>query len=278
MTPTTDTFEDRLLVALLDRFDTLALQPPAETAAARRRSNIRRYAVPLAGLAAAATTASLTFVETGGSTSPKHMESSTPAYALAAWTARPTSAQPAQISTAEAHCSPSASQPAPGDKQGPSWSGGPWSPVLVDTRGDLTMALYSNGTGDTVACLASPSVIHLSPIDTSGSPPVADNTASLDKVTFGKVAGDLYTIAIGRTGFSVTAVVLQLVNGSEVTATVGNGRFIAWWPEGTGVKSLTVTTNTGTQNYPVDPRFARSGPQPTNKTVHVLPGQPNESS
>jgi hypothetical protein len=276
MTATADTYEDRLLDALLDRFDTLAFQPPTEIAAPRRPST-RRYGIPLAGLAAAATAASLTFIEMGGTTPVKHVESSAPAYALATWTARPTSADPAQISAAEAHCSPGGTQPAPGDKQGPVPSGGPWSPVLVDTRGDLTMALYSNGA-ETMACLASPSVIQLSPIDTTGEPPVTDNTASLDKVTFGKVAGDVYTVAVGRTGSSVTSVGLHLVDGSEVTATVGNGHFIAWWPEGTGVKGLSVTTNTGTQNYPVDRRFALPGSQPTNKAVRVLGDHPSNKS
>ncbi len=41
-----------------------------------------------------------------------------------------------------------------------------------------------------------------------------------------------------------------------VTATVGNGRFIAWWPDGDGVKALSVTTSTRTQNYPLAPRFS----------------------
>ena len=150
-------------------------------------------------------------------------------------------------------------------------------PGVVDTRGDLTLALYSDGTA-TMACLASPSFVWLNPIDTSGEPPVTDNTASLDKVTTRGAAGDLYTVAVGRTGSSVTAVGLQRVDGSVVTATVSNGRFIAWWPESQGVKALSVTTNTGTQNYPVDQRFARSGPQPTNKTVHSLPDQPNNKS
>ncbi len=285
MTATADTFEDRLLDALLDRFDTLTFQPPAVMAPSPRRARTRRYAIPLAGLAAAATAASLTLIEVGGSTPATPVKSSTAAYALASWTARPTSADPAQISAAEALCSPrfdqaAATQPAAGEKQGPLQYGGPWSPVLVDTRGDLTLTLYSNGT-DTMACLASPSVISLSPVDTTGEPPVTANTASLDKVTTRTPAGDLYTVAVGRTGSSVTAIGLLLVDGSDVTATVGNGHFIAWWPEGSGVEGLSVTTNTGTQDYPVDPRFARSGPQPANKTTKLTgpsSDQPNSKS
>jgi hypothetical protein len=56
-----------------------------------------------------------------------------------------------------------------------------------------------------------------------------------------------------------------------VTATVSNGRFMAWWPESEGVKALSVTSNTGTQDHPVDQRFAHSGLQPTNKTVRSFP-------
>jgi hypothetical protein len=289
MTPTADTFEDRLLDALLDRFDNLADQPPAATAPVQPRASVRRYAVPLAGLAIGATAASLALIEVGGPTAANHVgpapkvQPATSAYALAAWTARPTSADPAQISAAEAHCAPSvgdvgAPQPAPGDKQGPTLAGGPWSPVLVDTRGDLTLALYSGDGTATMACLASPTFVWLNPIDTSGEPPVTDNTASLDEVTIRGTAGDVYTIAVGRSGSAVTGVGLQRVDGSVVTATVSDGRFLAWWPEIEGVKALSVTTGAGTQDYPVDQRFARSGPQPTNKTVRSLSDQPNNKA
>jgi hypothetical protein len=122
-----------------------------------------------------------------------------------------------------------------------------------------------------MACLAGPSFVWFNPIDTSSEPPVMTNTASLDEVTIRGSSGDVYTIAIGRSGSAVTGVGLQRVDGSEVTATVSDGRFIAWWPESEGVKALAVITGAGTHVYPVDGRFARSGSQPTNKTVHDLP-------
>jgi hypothetical protein len=285
MTPTADTFEDRLLDALLDRFDNLASRRPAPIAPVQRRTGMRRYAVPLAGLAIGATAASLTLVEIGGPTAPNHVgpgskaQPATSAYALAAWTSRPTPADPAQISAAEAHCSPSgnragAAQTSP-DKQAPTLTGGPWRPVIVDTRGDLTLTLYSGDGTATLACLASPSFVWLNPIATSSEPPVKESTASLDEVTTRGAAGDVYTIAVGRTGPAVAGVGLQREDGSVVTASVSDGRFIAWWPESEGVKALSVTTNTGTQDYPVDQRFALSGPQPTNKTVRSLPDDPN---
>jgi hypothetical protein len=276
MTPTADTFEDRLLDTLLDRFDNLAPQP-AGIAPMQRRASMRRYALPLAGLAIGATVASLAFAERGGQTAANHVgpvpkvQPAAPAYALAAWTARPTPADPAQASAAESHCS----QPAPADKQGPTLAGGPWSPVVIDTRGDLTLALYSGAGTATMACLASPSFVWLNPIGTSGEQPVTDHTATLDEVTTRGAAGDTYTIAVGRAGSAVTGVGLQRVDGPAVTATISNGRFIAWWPESEGVKALSVTTASGTQDYPVDQHFAQSALQPTNKTVRSLPDQPN---
>lgn len=200
----------------------------------------------------------------------------TSGYALAAWRARPTAADPAQVTAAETRCSDSgsgigAAQPASGAKQGPTLPGGPWAPVLVDTRGDLTLTLYSGEGTATMACLAGPTFVWLNPVDTSSRPPVTANTASLDEVTTRSAANDTFTIAIGRSGSAVTAVGLQRVDGSDVTATVGNGRFLAWWPGSEGVKALSVTTNTGTEDYPVAQNFARSGPQPANKTVRDLP-------
>lgn len=135
-----------------------------------QRRAIRRYAVPLAGLAIGATAASLALAEIGGPTATDHtgpapkVQSMTPAYALAAWTAQPTPANPAQTSAAESHCA----EPAPADKQRPTLAGGPWSPVVVDTRGNLTLALYSGDGTATMACLASPSFVWLNPIGTSG--------------------------------------------------------------------------------------------------------------
>ncbi len=127
MTLTANNFEDRLLDALLDRFDAQRLQSPADLMSAKRRPSIRRYAVPVGCLAAAATAASL-ILELGGPAPVKPVTTTTPSYALAAWTMKPTSAGPTQISAAEARCSASFAQnervPATGRrKAGPSTSG-----------------------------------------------------------------------------------------------------------------------------------------------------------
>jgi len=281
MTASTNTFEDRLLAALLDRFDALAHQPPVVPAPIPGRTRVRRYALPVGGLAAAATAAAV-ILELGGPAPAGHPVLAKPAYALAAWTAQPTSAGPAQIAGAETRCSasvgrPNAPLPVGAQKPAPPPAGGPWRPVLVDTRSDLTLALYSDGP-HWMACLAGPSFISTSALDPSGEPPVAASSAGLDKVTIRDVSGDVYTVAVGRAGSGVTAVALQRVDGSVVTATVARGRFIAWWPQAQGIKALSVTTGTGTQSYPVDQRFARSHPQPTNKSSDRSAGAARQRS
>jgi hypothetical protein len=158
---------------------------------------------------------------------------------------------------------------------GPLEAGGPWSPDLVDTRGDLTLTLYSDAT-QTMACLDSPSFVSIITVSGTGAPAVADNSATLDYVRIREASGDVYTMAMGRSGSAVSGVGLQRVDGSVVAATVGDGHFVAWWPEAEGVSALSVTTASGTQAYPVDPRFAQSSPPPSNQTVRQLPGVPGK--
>ncbi|MGD0592197.1 MAG: hypothetical protein ABSB54_00795 [Acidimicrobiales bacterium] len=158
---------------------------------------------------------------------------------------------------------------------GPSEPGGPWSLDLVDTRGDLTLTLYSDAT-ETMACLDSPSFVQIITVSGTGAPAVADNSATLDYLRIREASGDMYTVAMGRSGSAVSGVGLQRVDGSDVAATVGDGHFVAWWPEAEGVSALSVTTASGTQSYPVDRRFAQSSPQPTNKAVRKLSRVPGK--
>ena len=287
MTPTANAFEDRLLDALLDRFDTMAHPPAALPASLPRRASLRRGSVAVGCLAA---TVALTVVllEPGSSVPARHAGSSrqgppstSPTYALAAWNAEPTLADQTQIVAAEDHCASSfgqaaASQPAAaGQKAGPPEAGGPWSPELVDTRGDLTLTLYSDGTG-LMDCLNTSSFVLIGTISGTGTFPVTDNSATLDYMNIRGASGVSFTVAVGRIGSAVSGVSLQRIDGSEVAATVGDGHFIAWWPEGGGVNALAVTASSGTQSFPVDPRFEQTNPPPSNNTVHQPSGSPSK--
>lgn len=273
MTPTTDTFEDRLHDALLDRFDALSYQPSSFAVPARRRSRARRLALPVGALAAAVSVAVL-ILDLGGDAPTSTGQTRAPALALAAWTSQPTAANQGETSGAEAQCSAALNSPGsqggPSDKTSPPPPpGGPWNPVLVDTRADLTLALYSNGT-TWIACLDTPSFIQVNAFGTNSEGVVPDSSATLDKLSTKGMSGSVYTVAIGSAGSSVTGVVLQRTDGSAVTATLGHGHYIAWWPGTVGVTALSVSTEKGTQTTPVDQRFAQPD-QPGNRTVHDVP-------
>jgi hypothetical protein len=283
MTPIETSFEDRLLVALLDRFDTRAHQPATRPEPSPRRTSIRHGAVAVGCLGAAVSL--VVVLEPGSSAPARHVGStserghaSTPAYALAAWKSAPTVAGPTQVVAAENHCSTKFGQaalswPAGEPKGGLAQPGGPWSPELIDTRGDLTLTLYSDASAWT-ACLSGPSFISINAVSGIGGLPVADNAATLEYLSVRQASGDVYTVAVGESGAGVSGVGLQRTDGSVVAATVGDGHFIAWWPDGEGVSSLAVTTAAGTQNDPVDPDFAQPISQPSNQAVRQLSGVP----
>jgi hypothetical protein len=127
-----------------------------------------------------------------------------------------------------------------------------------------------------MACLESPSFVSLITVSGTGAPAVSDNSATLDYLRIREASGDMYTVAMGRIGSAVSGVGLQRSDGSVVAATVGDGHFVAWWPESEGVSDLSVTTPSGTQSYPVDPRFAQSSPQPTNTAIRQSSGAPGK--
>jgi hypothetical protein len=127
-----------------------------------------------------------------------------------------------------------------------------------------------------MACLDSPTFVSIITVSGTGAPAVAYNSATLDYLRIRETSGDMYTVAMGRSGSAVSGVGLQRTDGSVVTATVGDGHFVAWWPEVEGVSALSVTTASGTQNYPVDPSFEQLRPDPSNQTVHQLSGVPGQ--
>ncbi len=58
--------------------------------------------------------------------------------------------------------------------------------------------------------------------------------------------GHPYTLIEGQVGAKVKAAALKLSDGHTVQATVEHGWFVAWWPGGSNVRSITITTPAGT--------------------------------
>lgn len=55
-----------------------------------------------------------------------------------------------------------------------------------------------------------------------------------DTVSTGTLDGRGYTQVTGRLGEEVEAVMVELADGRRVAATLGEGRYVAWWPAPTG--------------------------------------------
>jgi hypothetical protein len=160
--------------------------------------------------------------------------SSGAAPAFAGWQATPTTSASAP--------------PAPGANS----CGGPGlgTLVLTDSRGPYTAAIYSQGStsaADTsTICLSGDSIFMSS--RSSSTVPVTVGAGQLLFAggTTRDSAGDQLTLADGRAGSDVSAVTLDLSDGTQVQATVSNGWYMAWWPGATTATTAEVTTPSGT--------------------------------
>lgn len=148
--------------------------------------------------------------------------------AFAGWKSTPTVPAPGQLAQAAQEC---------GQNLG--------NPVLTDSRGPYTAAIYDNG--DTSDVCLSGNGVSLSSESTS---------VSTDSVPAGQIqsggggqrdaVGNALTLADGRIGAGVTAVTLELSDGSTVQATVSDGWYMAWWPGNVTAAKAAITTASGT--------------------------------
>ncbi len=172
-------------------------------------------------------------------------------YAFAGWSASPTAPAAGQLTAADAGCQARLAQLPPSTNKGTD----PASlvPELSDVRGPYTVTVFGNGTESGVLlCIATPDGnMAVRWIAGSGAP-AGPGAIAVDQVSVLAHGGQPYTLVEGRTGAGVTGVTLTLGNGSEVTATDGNGAFVAWWPGSQSVTSATVATATGVSTQPLN--------------------------
>jgi hypothetical protein len=179
--------------------------------------------------------------------------SSGAAPAFAGWQSTPTPPAPGQLAQANQACGQ-----------------GLGSPVLTDSRGPYTAAIYGDSTTDTVcisgndvsmastssSSMASTSSSSMASTSTSSTPiTVAPGDIQFAGQGSRDSAGNALTVADGRTGAGVTGVTIELSDGSSVQATVENGWYMAWWPGSVTAKDAEITTASGTSTvpYPAQP-------------------------
>lgn len=163
--------------------------------------------------------------------------SASAAPAFAGWQATPTKPVAGQLAQAAQACGQ-----------------GLGSPVLTDSRGPYTAAIYASSSADDV-CLTGNGVSMQS--RSSSSTPISVAAGQIQFAGGGTrdSAGNDLTLADGRIGAGVTAVTLELSDGSSVQATVANGWYMAWWPGNVTATNAEITTASGTSTvkYPVAP-------------------------
>jgi hypothetical protein len=192
--------------------------------------------------------------------------------AFAGWSASPTPPTSGQLSSADVVCQArlaQAEQLAPTNK---SIGAGSLVPELSDVRGPYTVTVFGTDAQSGAAlCVSAPGATSLRSVSASSAPVGAD-AITVDAVHILARDNQPYTLVEGRTGDAVTGVTLVLGDGSTVTATSGNGHFVAWWPNSQSIVSATVSTASGSSTQTVNlpapgsPSAPKSSPPPASQS------------
>lgn len=184
--------------------------------------------------------------------------------AFAGWSASPTVPASGQTAAAEAACLarvPNASESerarSDGTVHAPVMEAllkiapDEWRTVLADTRGSSTMIVLEATKGQAEAsCLsgssASDAVMSVGPVGGQPVSVAAGQVQVLSTGNQGAMSGHIFSYIAGRVGANVTGVTIVLQGGDQVSATVANGHFAAWWPGSQHAVSQEVATSTAT--------------------------------
>jgi hypothetical protein len=115
-------------------------------------------------------------------------------------------------------------------------NGEPVRLLLQDRRTDLTAAFLFRGETTFGSCLVTQGA------SSGGSGPLPEPTSaalSIDVDGFGDFTGGVVHELGGRVAAGVTEVTIALADGRTLTASVGGGHWLAWWPG--DVRATTVT-------------------------------------
>jgi hypothetical protein len=218
-------------------FAEIVEQPRGRSGGGRKASNLglrSRLAVGGAGLGAVIA-AVIVAVFSGSTAAP----------AFAGWTAKPTAAVSQQIKEATRDCHLS-------------------GPVLVETRGPYTAAVFASRSGGT-ACVGGPGMSFEASVGGVRAPDnrFKPNQIGMAVSTGGNATGHGFTVLTGRIGTAVRSVVIHRSNHTNVIASINGGWYLAWWPAGAHATYATVTTTTGSH------RVALPSLATTNPSCHI---------
>jgi hypothetical protein len=108
--------------------------------------------------------------------------------------------------------------------------------ILADGRGgNRLMLIYAGAGGDTAECLVRIDPNGIPTVDgagsSTGSDPAQLGPLEVHASSGGSASGeDSWSYLHGNVGSEIGGVVIQLADGTGITASLGGGRFAAWWP------------------------------------------------
>lgn len=153
--------------------------------------------------------------------------------AFAGWTSHPGRATAGELAAADAYCT--ANVP---------FAGLPLR--LSEQRGPFTAEVFADATRNDF-CMVGPSFDNASGFRASSPVEVPSGQLLIWADHTFSDAGQPYGTVIARAADDVSAAVLTLADGTQVTATVQNGWAVAWWPGSEQLTSAELTTPSGTR-------------------------------
>lgn len=132
----------------------------------------------------------------------------------------------------------------------------PTTPGLAEARGSSS-AVISSSQSQLDVCITGPTaqfvgVYNIAPLP-AGSIGVVDGVP-------GYRQGGTLRVIFGRLGVSVQGITVTTADGLHVTAAVGNGLFLAWWPSNADAVSVAVTLKSGSVQSLIVPEQAPPSP------------------
>jgi hypothetical protein len=108
--------------------------------------------------------------------------------------------------------------------------------ILADGRGgSRLMLIYGGAGGDTAECVVLIDPNGIPTVDgagsSTGSDPVQLGPLEIAASSGGSASGEeSWSYLHGNVGSEIGGVLIQLADGTNITASLGGGRFAAWWP------------------------------------------------
>jgi len=171
--------------------------------------------------------------------------------AFAGWSTHPTKPAVGQLTSADASCQGALARVPPSVSQGTNVAS--LAPEVSDVRGPYTVTVFGDGSQIGSLCISVPGGNATVQLITWSDVPVGPDAIALGRTEVLSDGGQTFTLVEGRTGDAVTGVALTLENGSRVTATIGHGFFLAWWPGNGSSTAVVVSTASGSSTQSVVP-------------------------